>query len=161
MQKIVHWRVIGRGAMHSVVRNLLYSLNSVKKANDCLLALGPSRCGVLVGVSPGLSSGCKVLACQRSRCSQCHSNEGQDCRADGGSIHVDDSRPDAVRAERTGIGISGRCGRGVDLAMADIWSPRPLDGSLRCRWLGAAVGAFPRSRSSLPLTGHDARFGCR
>ena len=58
MQKIVHRRVIGRGAMHSVVHNLLYSLNSVKKANDCVLALGPSRCGALVGVSPGLSSDC-------------------------------------------------------------------------------------------------------
>lgn len=104
MQKIVHWRVIGRRAMHSVVYNLLYSLYGVKKANDCLLALGPSRRGTLVGMSSRLSSGCEVLACQRSCGSQHHSDEGQDCRADGRSIHVDDSRPDAVRAERTDIG---------------------------------------------------------
>jgi hypothetical protein len=96
MQKIVHWRVIGQGGIHSVVHNLFHSLNSVKKGNDRLLALCPSRSGALISVSPGLSSGCEVLACQRSCGSQCNSNEGQDCGTDGGYIHADDSRPDAL-----------------------------------------------------------------
>ncbi|WP_173083109.1 hypothetical protein [Phytohabitans rumicis] len=107
IQKIVQGRVIGRGTIHSIARNLLYSLSGVKKVYDCLLALGPSRCRALVGVSSGLSSGCEVLACQRSRGSQRHSNKGQDYRTDRNSIHVDDSRPDAARTERAVFGMFG------------------------------------------------------
>ena len=128
MQKIVDRRVIGRAATRSIVDNLLYSLNSVKKANDCLLALGPSRCGALVGVSPGLASDCEVLACQRSRGSHRHSDEGQDRRTDDRSIHVDDSCPDAVRAERTGLGNPG--GRSTGLVVV----VKPLG---HCREVGS------------------------
>jgi predicted ATPase len=58
------------------------------------------------------------------------------------------------------FGISGRCGRRVDLAMDGHLEPGPSTvRSAIADWAAAAGPSL--SRTSLPLTGHEARFGCR